>query len=66
MNETCGGCAHFSVEPNIGDRAHLPAGFGRCLQSVNYRFKSPGASCQFNPSRFVAAPQPFALTPPPV
>jgi hypothetical protein len=63
MTESCGGCKHFTMSSNIGDNARLPAGYGRCLQSVVYRFKSPNAACQFNPSRFVAAPEPFTLKP---
>lgn len=61
--ETCGGCAHFTTAPTDAGSARLPAGFGRCTQSVNWRFKSPGASCQFNPSRFKEAPEPFTLRP---
>ena len=65
VREVCNRCQHFSREnPNPTPKYRYPPGFGRCTQSVNWRFQSPSAPCEFNPPRFLAIPEPpkFALS----
>lgn len=59
LTEICGNCQHFVPNPpEVGnDMPKLPQGFGRCSQSVSWRFMSPKAPCAFNPIRFIEIPE---------